>query len=120
MTGLRQPTSTTSMRLWPQPTRPAPQALLSAPAARRGQGGSVPGPSPPGRRRQGGRGMERLSGKVAVISGGARGQGAAEVRLFVAEGARVVFGDVLDDRGKALADELGDDAVYVHHDVRQE
>ena len=51
---------------------------------------------------------------------GARGQGAAEVRLFVAEGAHVVFGDILDDLGKELAAELGDDAVYVHLDVRQE
>jgi 3alpha(or 20beta)-hydroxysteroid dehydrogenase len=64
--------------------------------------------------------MGRLSGKVAVISGGARGQGAAEVRLFVAEGAHVVFGDILDDLGKELAAELGDDSAYVHLDVRQE
>ena len=64
--------------------------------------------------------MGRLSGKVAIISGGARGQGEAEVRLFVAEGAKVVFGDVLDDLGNAVAKDLGDDAVYLHHDVRDE
>ena len=51
--------------------------------------------------------MGRLDGKVALISGGSRGQGAAEGRLFVAEGARVVLADVLDEPGEALAkDEL--------------
>src|SRR5207302_6564237 len=64
--------------------------------------------------------MGRLTGKVALISGGARGQGEPEVRRFVAEGAKVVFGDVLDDLGKQVADELGDDATYVHLDVRRE
>jgi 3alpha(or 20beta)-hydroxysteroid dehydrogenase len=60
----------------------------------------------------------RLDGKVALISGGARGMGESHVRAFVAEGARVVFGDVLDDRGKKVASSLGDDvARYVHHDV---
>ncbi|MGP3957065.1 glucose 1-dehydrogenase [Nonomuraea sp. 3N208] len=60
--------------------------------------------------------MGLLDGKVAFISGGARGMGAAHVRLFLQEGARVVFGDVLDEEGKALAEETG--ATYVHHDVR--
>ena len=64
--------------------------------------------------------MGRLSGKVAIVSGGARGQGAAEVRLFVAEGAQVIFGDVLDDLGNAIEKELGDNAVFLHHDVRDE
>ena len=64
--------------------------------------------------------MDRLGGKVAVITGGARGQGAAEARAFVAEGANVVVTDVLDDEGKALAGELGDAAAYLHHDVRRE
>ncbi len=62
----------------------------------------------------------RLDGKVALITGGARGQGAAEARLFVAEGARVVIGDVLDDDGEGLAKELGDRVRYVHHDVTNE
>jgi 3alpha(or 20beta)-hydroxysteroid dehydrogenase len=62
----------------------------------------------------------RLDGKVALISGAARGQGAAEARLFVAEGARVLIGDVLDDEGKALADELGEAARYAHLDVTSE
>ena len=64
--------------------------------------------------------MGRLDGKVAIISGGARGQGAAEARLFVAEGANVVIGDVLDEAGGAVAAELGDRAAYVHLDVTDE
>jgi 3alpha(or 20beta)-hydroxysteroid dehydrogenase len=64
--------------------------------------------------------MGRLDGKVAVISGAARGQGEAEARLFVAEGARVVLGDVLDAEGQAVADDLGDAAVYTHLDVTDE
>ena len=50
--------------------------------------------------------MDRLKGKVALISGGARGQGAAEARIFTAEGARVVIGDVLDSQTSALAEEI--------------
>lgn len=64
--------------------------------------------------------MDRLKGKVILISGGARGQGAAEARLFVAEGAQVVIGDVLDDEGRQLAAELGRAAVFVHQDVTRE
>ena len=67
--------------------------------------------------------MNRLAGKVALISGGARGQGATEAKLFVAEGASVVFGDVLDDDGKKLEAEIraaGGQATYVHLDVTRE
>ena len=62
----------------------------------------------------------RLEGKVAFISGGARGMGAAEVRLFAAEGASVAFGDVLEEEGKALAAEIeesGGRALFLHLDV---
>lgn len=62
--------------------------------------------------------MGRVDGKVALISGGARGMGAADARMLVGEGAKVVIGDVLDAEGAALAAELGDSARYVHLDVR--
>ena len=67
--------------------------------------------------------MGKLDGKVALISGGARGQGAAEAETFTREGARVVFGDVRDDEGKKVAAAIqaaGGDAVYVHLDVASE
>jgi NAD(P)-dependent dehydrogenase (short-subunit alcohol dehydrogenase family) len=64
--------------------------------------------------------MGRLDGKVALISGGAKGQGATEARMFVREGASVVFGDILDDEGKKLEAELraaGGHTTYVHLNV---
>jgi len=64
--------------------------------------------------------MGRLDGKVALISGAARGQGAAEARPFVAEGAQVMLGDVLDGDGGSVAKELGDRAAYCHHNVTRE
>ncbi len=63
--------------------------------------------------------MGRVDGKVALISGAARGMGEAHARLLVAEGAQVVVGDILDDAGKAVVDDLGAAARYVHLDVTQ-
>jgi 3alpha(or 20beta)-hydroxysteroid dehydrogenase/cyclopentanol dehydrogenase len=67
--------------------------------------------------------MGRLDRKVALISGGARGQGATEAKLFAQEGAQVVFGDVLDDVGKRVEEDIrqaGGEATYIHLDVTQE
>jgi cyclopentanol dehydrogenase len=67
--------------------------------------------------------MGKLDGKVALISGGARGQGAAEAETFAREGAKVVFGDVRDDEGRKVEVTIkanGREAVYVHLDVTSE
>ncbi|MEC9277903.1 MAG: glucose 1-dehydrogenase [Chloroflexota bacterium] len=67
--------------------------------------------------------MTRLKGKTALISGGARGQGAAEAKLFASEGAKVVLGDILDEEGKSTEAEInaaGGDAKYIHLDVTRE
>lgn len=63
---------------------------------------------------------QRLEGRVALVVGAARGMGEATARLFHAEGAKVVLGDVLDAEGTTVADELGDGATYVHLDVTSE
>ena len=64
--------------------------------------------------------MGKLTGKVALITGAARGQGEAEARLFVEEGASVVLGDVRDDLGKVVAESLGSAASYLNLDVSRE
>ena len=64
--------------------------------------------------------MGRLDGKVAIITGGASGIGAATVRLFVQQGARVLCADMQDQKGAKLAEELGAPAAYRHADVSQE
>lgn len=63
--------------------------------------------------------MGMLDGKVAIVTGGARGMGEGEVRRLVEEGAKVVIADVLDAEGAALAEELGDAAIFVHLDVSE-
>jgi 3alpha(or 20beta)-hydroxysteroid dehydrogenase len=64
--------------------------------------------------------MGRLDTKIAIVTGGAQGQGAAIARAFVAEGAKVVIADIAKDEGQALADELGANAHFAHHDVSDE
>lgn len=61
--------------------------------------------------------MRGLSKKVAIITGGARGMGGSHVRRFIEEGAKVVFTDINTSAGEALAEELGENAVFVEHDV---
>jgi len=62
----------------------------------------------------------KLDGRVALVTGGARGQGACEAQLFAGEGASVVVADVLDDPGREVAAQLGDRARFIHLDVTSE
>jgi 3alpha(or 20beta)-hydroxysteroid dehydrogenase len=64
--------------------------------------------------------MGRLEGKVAIVTGAARGTGAVTARRLVAEGAKVLLGDILDERGESEAKELGPAALYRHLDITQE
>mgnify|MGYP001127256317 FL=1 len=64
--------------------------------------------------------MGKFDGKVVLITGAARGQGASHARCFVEEGAKVVLTDVLTEEGEALAKELGENAKFMKHDVRSE
>ena len=64
--------------------------------------------------------MARFDGKVVLVSGGARGMGESHVRGVIAEGGKVVISDVLDKEGQALAEELGENAVFTHLDVTKE
>ncbi len=64
--------------------------------------------------------MARLTGKTAIITGAAQGMGAVTAKLFIEEGANVVIGDILEEKGQALADELGDKAQFVKLDVTNE
>jgi 3alpha(or 20beta)-hydroxysteroid dehydrogenase len=61
--------------------------------------------------------MARVADKVVLVTGGARGMGAAHGEALVAEGAQVVIGDILDDAGQSVVEKLGDAAIYVHLDV---
>ncbi|MEC6749019.1 glucose 1-dehydrogenase [Marinilactibacillus sp. XAAS-LB27] len=61
--------------------------------------------------------MGKLDGKVAIVTGAARGQGEAHVRLFVEEGAKVVFSDILSAQGEALSQELGENVRFIKHDI---
>jgi 3alpha(or 20beta)-hydroxysteroid dehydrogenase len=61
--------------------------------------------------------MNRLEGKVAIITGAARGMGASHARVFVEEGAKVILTDINEKDGAALAEELGANAIFIKHDV---
>lgn len=61
--------------------------------------------------------MERLKGKIAIITGASQGMGESHARKFIAEGAKVILTDLNEEKGKKIADELGENALFVKHDV---
>ncbi|WP_313804677.1 glucose 1-dehydrogenase [Sphingobium sp.] len=61
--------------------------------------------------------MHRLEGKVAIITGASQGMGLAHARRFVREGAKTIFTDINQEAGQALAEELGENALFIRHDV---
>ncbi len=63
--------------------------------------------------------MGLLDNKTAIVTGAAQGLGASHVRVLLAEGARVVITDILNDKGEALAKELGEKTIFIEHDVTQ-
>lgn len=64
--------------------------------------------------------MNRLGGKVAIVTGAAQGMGEAHARMFVKHGAKVILTDINESSGSAIAKELGDNAMFVRHDVSNE
>ena len=64
--------------------------------------------------------MNRLNGKIAIITGASKGLGEADARLFIEEGAKVILTDIDNEAGQALAEELGENAEFVYQDVRDE
>jgi 3-oxoacyl-[acyl-carrier protein] reductase len=61
--------------------------------------------------------MKGLEGRVAIVTGGSRGIGKAIATKLASEGCRIILADILDDAGQALAEEMGEDTIYVHADV---
>jgi len=64
--------------------------------------------------------MDRVKGKVAIVTGAASGMGRADAILLAAEGAKVVLTDLNDEQGQAVADSIGDQALFIRHDVSDE
>ncbi|HLQ75075.1 MAG TPA: glucose 1-dehydrogenase [Alloiococcus sp.] len=64
--------------------------------------------------------MGRLNGKVAIVTGGAGGMGESHARLFIEEGAKVTISDINEENGQKLAEELGENALFIKHDVTKE